>query len=312
MALTIFSDLFEHINTTVIDSISTRTSEILTVLNPLIISGFIVYAMFVCLSYFNNPQAEDVILDIFKRFLAMAVIVTFSFNAGTYNDVVVPLVMNLGDELSNAFAGNSNEPVGSSLDTLIYQVLKSFDDTYKEVDWYKIGDVMQIIFFFLVVLVGVVPFAVIAFAYILIAKLTCAILSILGPVFIACALFPATRQFFSTWVNQVITQALTILILNILVGVMVKYLGEIVLDFSLGSVFSIAISSVIFFVMLLKAPDLAGSLGNGMSLGGSFSNAKRGASEGVQAAQALKGGAVGVGKWAVDKLTKGKNKMEEG
>lgn len=276
MAIDIFNSLFEHINTTVIDVIANQTSQIMNVFKPLILTGFTIYVIFIAMSYIQGSNLESTMFDLIKRIVAWGAIVTFSLNISAYNSTVVPMVMGLGDGLAKAFSHSSGS-IGSELDTIISTVLKAYETTYAELDpsITNIGLTIETIFLTGLLIVATVLFSTIAFAYILVAKLMCALLAIVGPVFISLALFPATRQFFSSWLNQVVTSGLTIFFMNVIIGVMVTYLMNMVSKvpdgnwvLGIGTVLSFAISCVIFFIVILKIPELASGLGGGISNNG--------------------------------------------
>lgn len=115
------------------------------------------------------------------------------------------------------------------------------------------------------------------------------------------ALFPATRQFFSSWLNQVVTSGLTIFFMNVIVGVMITYLINMINGLlqeggmlGISTVASFAISCVIFFIVILKIPELASGLGGGISNNG-FQQAVstvKGVAKGVKGLKSGSGGSM--------------------
>lgn len=306
MAVEIFNSLFEHINTTVIDVIANQTSQIMNVFRPLILTGFSIYVIFTVMSYIQGSNLESTLFDVIKRIIAWGAIVTFSLNISAYNSTVVPMVMGLGDGLASAFS-NSSSSAGSELDTIINTVLEAYKTTLNEVDigLTNIGTAIEVFFLLGLLIIATVLFSTIAFAYILVAKLMCALLAIVGPVFISLALFPATRQFFSSWLNQVVTSGLTIFFMNVIVGVMITYLINMINGLlqdggmlGISTVASFAISCVIFFIVILKIPELASGLGGGISNNGfqQAVSATKGAMKGVKGLKSSSGGSIKEGK----------------
>lgn len=275
MAITIFSDVFNSITQTVSDLTSNNIANVMGVLEPLLVSAFTVYLLFIFLSYWNG-RAEENIVDFLKRCIAWCLILTFSLNIGAYNNYIMPIVLNFGDGLSQAFSGQGNS-VQSSLDTIIDTVITGMENGWNEISGLDIAG--QLLFFIalLIMLPPLIIFLTMSMAYLMLAKVFCAVLAVIGPLYIMCALFPNTRQFFFNWVNQIVTYSVMVLILNVFVGLFVGFMIEEIRDMStiiIPTAINVAVMSIIFFVLLMRVPDLASALGNGMSISG-FSQGAR-------------------------------------
>lgn len=266
MAVTIFSNVFTLIDTTIIDVISTKTANLMSVLSPVFLAGFCVYVIFVMWGYFGS-SIEQTLWDLLKRILAWGVIISFSINIGGYTSLVMPIVTGLGDGLTHIFSGSTGS-VDSSLDSLATSIINGILDTWEKSSGVE-GALLAISAIATILIFGI-PFFVIAAAYILLAKVFVAILAVVGPVFIALALFPATRQYFSAWVNQVVNYALLLLLLNITATIFITFIQK---QFGTG-LFDIARSinlslvAGMFFIILLKLPELAANLSQGMAING--------------------------------------------
>lgn len=286
MAITIFSDVFTLIDTAIINVVSSKTANLMNVLSPVFLAGFIVYVIFVTWSYFGS-SIEQTLWDLLKRITAWGVIISFSINVGSYLSNVVPLVTGLGDGLTQIFSGSTGT-IDSSLDSLATTFVQGIWDTFDKASGVE-GTLLAISAIAIIVLFGV-PFFVIAAAYILLAKVFAAILAVVGPVFIACALFPATRQYFSSWVNQVVNYALLLLLLNITATIFIEFIrvqfGTGVFD--LARSINLAFAAGMFFIVLLKIPELASGLSQGMAING-FAQAGRAVMAASKAGALMKG-----------------------
>lgn len=305
-----FGNVFEHIDKVVQTMLLGKTAEVMSVFAPLLGATFTVYLAFVVISYFDNP-AQQIILDLFKRAFAWALIIAFSFNVAQYNEYIVPVITHFGEYLSGKFAGVSQEQVSDGFDTIIEQMINALSKEVSETDAFDIGQYILIAIQVMFMVPAFVVFAVLAGAYLLIGKVISAILAIIGPVFIALFLFPATRQYTFNWIGQVVTYNILIFLTNVLIGVFIEYMqlaigSELTMTFK--NVFAIAIGSGLFFIVLLKIPDLSSSLGGGMSMNG-ISNAVRAVQTAVTAGKGgMVAGALGM-KGAKAGLDWGKSKL---
>lgn len=313
-----FGNVFTHIDNVIETMLLGKTAEIMTVFSPIIGASFVVYLAFVFLSYFDNP-AEQIITDLFKRVFAWTIIIAFSFNIAQYNQYIVPVVTHFGEFLSAKFAGVAQEQVSDGFDVMLEQMLDAIGKKYEEVDTLDVGGYFMLGLQVIFMLPMFVIFAVLAGAYLIIGKVISAILAIIGPVFIALFLFPATRQYAFNWIGQVVTYNILIFLTNVLVGVFIQYMQSAIGDnlaITFYSAFIISIGSGLFFVVLLKIPELASSLGGGMNMNG-ISNAVKAVQTAITAGKGgmlagslgMKGARAGLD-WGKSKLGMGGNTLK--
>ncbi|UZA49985.1 type IV secretion system protein (plasmid) [Moraxella bovis] len=273
MAIEIFGNIFQKIDNVVQSEIITSVSNVSDVLSPIMISAFTIYLLFVFLSYWQGSGLEGTLVDLLKRVMAWAVVIGFGANLSAYNNTVVPIVMNLGDGLVDLFNGTDGN-IGSSLDNLGTQlvdiVVKNNDKANELPMPFGLGDKIAVIFKNAIIIISFGIFLIIAGAYIILAKVMTAILAVLGPIFICLALFPATRQYFMSWVNQVVNYSLYLVVVNVTASIFIGYLNS---DFGLAGIeaetetglVEVFLTSLIFFVVLLKLPELASGLAGGIA-----------------------------------------------
>lgn len=262
----VFTNIFTLIDNSIINVVIGKAGTLITVLEPLLLSSFSVYLLFLFLSYWNGSIEENIV-DFVKRCIAWILILSFALNISYYNEYIVPMVMNFGDYLSQKFSG-SNTSINGSLDEMVSVILDGIKKTIDKASGI-IGTILAVL---VVVLIGIfsIIFLVISAGYILLAKIFAGILVVVGPIFIAMALFPATRQYFSAWVNQVVNYALLTFFLNVLMAIFIEFMvgafGVGAIDLTRG--LNIAIGAGIFFVVLLRLPELSSSLAGGLSANG--------------------------------------------
>lgn len=269
MSSEVFTNIFKHIDEAVIDNIAGGTQTLLTTISPLIIASFTIYFAFVVLSYFDNPP-EQIIVDLYKRIFALAVVVGLSLNVENYNEYVLPVVLNLGDWLSQAFSGG--DASASALDALVTQLIDTVEENEEKLVTLPmplgLGQYIGAVITNALIIISFGAFLVAASAYILLAKIFMAILGVVGPVFIALFLFPTTRQFANGWLNQFINYSLFSLLVNITAGVMLSYLKTttaLATPISNAGLVHTILITILFLIVLLKLPELASGLVGGIA-----------------------------------------------
>lgn len=268
----VFTNIFTLIDDSIINVVIGKAGTLISVLEPLLLSSFSVYLLFLFLSYWNS-SIEESIVDFVRRCVAWILILSFALNIGYYNEYIVPMVMNFGDFLSQKFSG-SNTTIDGNLDEMATVVLDGVKATMEKASGVT-GTILAVLVILLISVFSIV-FLIISAGYILLAKVFAGILVVVGPLFIAMALFPATRQYFSAWVNQVVNYALLTFFLNVLMAIFIEFMvgafGDGAIDLARG--LNIAIGAGVFFVVLLRLPELSSSLAGGLSANG-FTQATR-------------------------------------
>lgn len=291
MAMDVFTSVFDRIDSTVIQTIAGGTANLLAIISPAIAACFVVYVMFVAWSYWQNGASiEGTMIDLVKRVAAWGIILGFSMNLAGYNSYILPIVLHLGDGLSQAFSGSPASDA-SALDALTQSIIDVIVDNREaasEVGGLDgIGATVDAAINNMILIVASAIFLIIAAAYLVLAKVFLAILAVVGPIFLGFALFPATRQFAMAWINQVLNYSLLMLFLNVTAGVFLSYISGVLQSMSaaggsgmeaqgmaLTTLMHIVLAVLMFVVILLKLPELASGLAGGVSANG-FSSLAR-------------------------------------
>ena len=278
MAITIFSDAFTKMDETIINILGNQTAALISVISPIIIACFGLYLLLIAMSYIKGgAEPIDLGVDLIYRFIAWSVILGVAINAGTYTSIVVAIVTELPTELGNVISGTTSAPVTNGLDGLLDLYYNAMADLYEDIDFFDVGGMVFATLVCGILLVCAIPFIIAAGAFILLAKIMSSILLVLGPLFIVLALFPATRQYFSLWVGQAVNYILMLVVLQILATIQIQFLTDVVntgVELNLMTSLSIGATSLLFFVVVLKVPDLTAALSNGLAITG-FGSAYR-------------------------------------
>lgn len=309
--MAIFAPIFQEIEHIVQNTIAGNMSALVSAVSPIFLSAFIIYVMFIFLSYWQGSSVEGTIVDMIKRVMAWAVVLGFSLNIGAYSSTIMPMVLHLGDGLAQIFGG-SGDPQ-NALDDLVVGLLDKLDESTNGFSLLQgidgIAAKITSVIMNMLVIVCFSIFLIVAAGYITVTKVFLALLSLVGPLFILCSLFPATRQFFSAWVNQVINYSFLVLFIKILAVVFTTYLGNAITGTDLQTdqgVIHIILTSGLFTIVMLKLPELASGLMGGIASGGfgNLANAGKGASAAMGATTA---GVRGVGAGAYKGYEKSKD-----
>ncbi len=275
--INVFTEIFNMIDNVIVANLANGTAKLLTMFSPLLEACFIVYVMFVVYSYWQNASSiEGTAIDLMKRIIVWGVILSFGVNLSGYNNLVLPIVNDLGNGMAQAFSGypSSNATVLDALAQQLLEVLNANIEAGKELPLRDVAGKLNVIYQNAILVICFTIFFIVAAAYIILAKVFLSILAVVGPLFIAMALFPATRGFATAWLNQVINYSLLFLFLSITAGIFIGFLQVIMQDMSAMEVISNAILSRclvatgIFVIILLKLPELASGLAGGVAANG--------------------------------------------
>lgn len=293
----IFQPIFEKIDTTLISVLGSKASTLIGLLSPIVAICFAIYVMLVLMSYQkDNSSWSGSAIDMIKRIAAWGVIISFSMNVGFYMGTVVPMINGIPIELSNVLTNESSSGNVNNVDSII-----SYYITVIQEMWAKASGIQASIAaafnIFLLIVLGI-PVVVMMAAYLLLAKLFLAILVAIGPLFLCLALFPVTRQYATLWIGQVVNFMLLGVLMNVTAVVMINILLGLQVDpltASLVDILAYGVIALLFFIVILRIPDLSSALSGGVAANG-FGSAVQSANQATQLGKAIaKGMASGKG-----------------
>ena len=311
MALTTFTQIFEHIDNTVVTVFADKIGGLVNAVSPLMMAVFTFYLLWVFFSYWQGMSGESALVDVVKRMVAWALILGLGLNLANYNSIVLPLVMGLGDDLAHFFSGSSTTN-GGSIDAIATQLTDAMASNMeaarsKGIPPMNLGPIFYALANNAILFICVGLFLILAAAYILMAKVFLAILAVLGPIFIAFAMFPATRHYTNNWAGQVLNYSLYMLAVNVVAALLITYLDGVFESAISGTnlaeatilpqsiIAHAALTSLVFFIIILKLPEAISSLVGGMAVGGfgAAANVATSALRGASSVKHLKGGSGG-------------------
>lgn len=217
---------------------------------------------------------EEPFMDFVVRSIKLAFVYMLATTVAYSTYVTQPLFHVLPDTLTQAVSGAGVPDVGSAFDQFFARAAY-----LAEKIWNKATPVnfAPLILSAVVYIVGALAAAV-GFGVVLIAKVALALLVALGPIFVACALFDATRRFFFGWLSQAVNYlvlfALIITVFQLILSLVAQQWSSIDgSDPMAGGLLFVALCllGAIFF---LQTPAIAAGIAGGASAGlADFANA---------------------------------------
>lgn len=260
--------------------VDSTVDQIIVEIGPLILQGVYLYtAVTICRAVFGfsgRPAGELLMLVI-----RVAVVSALALSADTYQEHIVGFFESIESGLIGVFSA-----AGDGVDMDVYTVLDgalgsgltmaadAFDRAREsgwmsgeKGAWYLTG-----LLLFAASILSTIVGAVIALG----AKLAVAILIAVGPLFIACLMFPVLGRFFELFAAQffqhVLTSAVVVVILTMTVALYTGYIADF--DIAADDIHPIvtaglvAVVAFISYKALAQAPSIAAGLGGGLSLAG--------------------------------------------
>jgi type IV secretion system protein VirB6 len=284
--------LIAVINELLADAIAGAASKLVAYILPPLGIFFGIYIVLLSLNYLRGGSAEGIV-DVFKRFFAFTLILGLGMNANNYVNIVLPIVIGIGPNIADAVSGGNSG--AGALDELALNYVNILSEGYEQANTpifpLNLGTLLLYGIKVLLVLGGLVPFLVAATLSYIAADVGSQLVAAIGPLFFAFLVFPATRQYFSAWLNSAISFALVPILISILTGISIsiskKAFGEQASlgDTTLVTVFLGAVVNLVLVFLVRECVGLAGKLsGGGASFAtgglGGFANAARTAGQG--------------------------------
>ncbi|MBT1586150.1 type IV secretion system protein [Curtobacterium flaccumfaciens] len=298
MAITIVTDIVNQFDTVINSALTGKTAEVISIISPVVMAGFILYVLLVVMSYMKNgTDLSEIGGDLIQRMIAWSVIIGLSMNISNFNEVVVPIVNNVPNEISQAISGNTATTVTQNLDNLATLYSEAINKMMDTIELTDIGGMIISALLALVVVFSGCIFLIIAGGSLVLIKVMTAILLVIAPIFIGLALFPATRNYTPLWVSQVANFGLMTILISIITTIEIGILNNIInanTELDMSQAITICIANGISIVVLWIVPQVASALSGGMALAG-YAQAGRGVSGGVRGAINAGKGVAGAG-----------------
>lgn len=273
MAITIFDDFLKEFEQPITTFVSTSVSNLASFVDGPLRVAVLLYVVLYGFAVMRGAIAEP-IQEFAWRAMRLVLIVVLASNASSFQQYVTNLFFtSLPKEIGNALAGTAlDTSSGQPFDRLLTKGIEVSQKIYEQAGLTTIAPAL--IAAILAVFTAVSGF--LQFAILLYAKIGLAVVIALGPIFIALALFDATRPFTEAWTRQVANFVILHVLVVALVGLMLTSVQNFVEKYGAGTttggglmVGAVAISAVLGLAayIALQLPAIAGGLaGGGASL----------------------------------------------
>lgn len=235
--------------------------------------ALVLYVLLYGFAILRGAIAEPM-MDFAVRSVKLAIIAMLVTTAAYGDWITQPIFHALPDTLARAIAGTTSGDAGSAFDQFFGRAAYLGQKTARDatpLNW------LPLLIGGAVFVVGALA-ASLGFGIVVLSKVALALLIALGPVFVACALFEATRRYFFGWLSQAVNYlvlfALMLAIFQLVLSLVGDQWGRIDgQDPIVGSLIFIALCllGAIFF---LQTPAIAAGIAGGASVGlADFGNA---------------------------------------
>lgn len=272
-----FSDIANNLLNGMGTDLFSKSGNLISGIAPIFQIGFGIYILLVALDAYNRGFDENV-MDLGKRMFGWLLIIAFAFNSSQYQKIANILWM-LPENLSGLLGTSTY--TASALDTQSNNILTMMENIFAyaaELDVLQVSDKLMLYIGGSVAVLLAYLFFIITFAYYLIAKLSLAMVILIGPLFIGSMLFPATRQWGMNWIGQILNYSVTVVFFVILGSLQNDFFQKHLQSAVVGEIASVAqvvgliplffLSTTIFILVAWSIPSIASALTGGASVNG--------------------------------------------
>ena len=230
----LFDGAYTAIDEPMANAVDSALGNLITYVNPTLRILLTIYIIWIALQARWVPTGAPV-SGLIAHAARGAVIVMLLSNTATFNQWVGAVFLHtIPDELGNALNGSvgGGSPItgGAQFDDVWNGAWKAGLVVYKNLpEWSMKGALLALA---VIAFWGLSFIAVgVGFLMFLGAHVLMALLMITGPIFIACALFPVSRRFFSGWlattVGVLVTQVLVVALMSLMVIIQKNQLSQV-------------------------------------------------------------------------------------
>lgn len=254
-----------------------KSNNMISGIAPVFQIGFGIYILLIAFDYYKRGFDENVV-DLGKRMIGWLLIIAFAFNSSQYQKLANIMWM-LPENLSGLLGTSTY--TASALDTQSNNILKMMENIFayaSSLDMLQVSDKLMLYIGGTVAVILAYLFFLITFAYYLIAKLSLAMVIVIGPMFIGSMLFPATRQWGMNWIGQILNYSVTVVFYVILGALQNDFFKNQLERAVVGEIGSVAqvvgliplffLSTTIFILVAWSIPSISSALTGGASVNG--------------------------------------------
>ena len=308
----LFRFIGETIENAIAHYVTPAIDNIIGVVGPTALVGVTLYiailGALVIAGYLSNP-----FWDVVKTCVKIAFIAAIGLSAGNYLTWVVGSVNDIQTGLAgalNTLGGPPPDSIYQSLDNALGKAFDMVGKCFKHADesgFMEIGTALGWMFSGVSIAAGGVGFTLLGGAIIIVAKVALTALFAIGPLFIACLMWPATARFFDSWFSQVMNYVFTIVFASLFVSLSLAIFDHFIsgqnvaLADSGNGIYSPAFAALqiltlsgILAFLIFKSGEFAAGVAGGVSM--AALSLRQMVSPVTATASAVSGGAASAGK----------------
>jgi len=269
----IFEPAYAFINGKLDVFLNARTSAVIAQVAGPMRAALVLYVLLYGFAILRGAIAEPII-NFAVRSLKLALIYMLATTVAYSSWVTTPLFHTLPDALTQAISGAASPDPGVAFDQFFARAAYLGEKIGQTATPTNLAPILESA---AVYVIGALA-AALGFGVVIVAKVTLALLVALGPIFIACALFDASRRFFFGWlsqaVNYLVLMALIITVFQMILSLVGDQWGQIDgQDPMAGGLIFIALC-ILGAIFFLQTPAIAAGIAGGASAGlADFGNA---------------------------------------
>lgn len=276
---TFFADVAKTLGADLGQNLLDKTGDFIGQITPLFVACFSFYVLLVIWDYYNS-NLDVLAVDFIKKCCGWMLIIGLSLAPATYMKLA-HIIYTMPDEIAGIFAGGYKVDA-SAMDAswkLLMDLLDTISKLHEKYQWYDIG-----VHFGIVIKIGLVITICgalvvgLSFAFYMVAKVSLALVLMIGPLFLGCLLFPATRQYAINWIGQCLNHILTCTMFVLLVKIQMAAFDKAINMALSGSAFDYVsaellpplflLQTIIFLVVVFNIPSIASALTGGAAVSG--------------------------------------------
>lgn len=276
---TFFADVAKTLGADLGQNLLDKTGDFIGQITPLFVACFSFYVLLVIWDYYNS-SLDVLAVDFIKKCCGWMLIIGLSLAPATYMKLA-HIIYRMPDEIAGIFAGGYKVDA-SAMDAswkLLMDLLDTISKLHEKYQWYDIG-----VHFGIVIKIGLVITICgalvvgLSFAFYMVAKVSLALVLMIGPLFLGCLLFPATRQYAINWIGQCLNHILTCTMFVLLVKIQMAAFDKAINMALSGSAFDYVsaellpplflLQTIIFLVVVFNIPSIASALTGGATVSG--------------------------------------------
>lgn len=203
----VFQDLFEQIDAILQAFVTDASSKAVATVMPFVVAGVTIVLLWQAFAVMLG-RLQQPVGTLLMRCLGWSLIVSAALAAGAYQENVADMVRSLPNDVAAELAPGKDSS-GDSMGSLLDKIADNGITKAKEAFNTKTGtfEYMKALVFVSIgvgILIMTLALSVAGAIMLMLANTAISFLAALGPFFIAALLFDSTRNFFWTWVSQVL------------------------------------------------------------------------------------------------------------